>query len=333
MAKFNWKEKRVLVTGAGGFIGSCLCERLVKLGVKVKAMVQYNALGRWSWLDYSILRDEMDIFLGDITDKDSVSGAVRGQDIVFHLAALIGIPYSYIAPASYIETNIMGTLNLLQSAREYNIECFIHTSTSETYGTARYTPIDEKHSLQGQSPYSASKIGADKLVESFHCSFDTPVVTVRPFNTFGPRQSARAIIPTVISQALIKDKVYVGSLTPKRDLTFVEDTVSGFICAVQAGRQVFGEVFNIGSQRTISIGELVEMIIKLIGREVTIESSSERMRPQKSEVMLLLADNSKAKKELNWEPEFSLEEGITKTIEWFREKNNLALYKNDRYII
>ncbi|MFA7677028.1 MAG: GDP-mannose 4,6-dehydratase [Candidatus Omnitrophota bacterium] len=333
MEKFNWKDKKVLVTGAGGFIGSHLSESLVKLGAKVKAMVQYNSLGRWGWLDYSDLSDDMDIFLGDITDKDSASQAVKDQEIVFHLAALIGIPYSYIAPISYVQTNIAGTLNLLQAAREFGVRCFVHTSTSETYGTAVYTPIDEKHPLQGQSPYSASKIGADKIVESFYCSFDLPAVTVRPFNTFGPRQSARAVIPTIISQALAKDKICLGSLSPKRDLTFVEDTVLGFIRTVEAGKQAFGEVFNIGSQRAVSIAELVETISGLIGFKKEVETTQERIRPDKSEVRLLLADNGKAKNILNWEPKHSLEEGLNKTIEWFSNKDNLAMYKNDRYVI
>ncbi|MCF7907801.1 MAG: SDR family NAD(P)-dependent oxidoreductase [Candidatus Omnitrophica bacterium] len=333
MAHFSWKNKKVFVTGAGGFIGSHLCECLVKLGAKVKAMAEYNSLGRWGWLDYSSLHDEMDIFLGDIRDRDSTREAVKGQDMVFHLAALIGIPYSYIAPASYIETNIAGTLNLLQAAREYDIECFLQTSTSETYGTAQYTPIDEKHQLQGQSPYSASKIGADKMAESFYRSFKVPVVTVRPFNTYGPRQSARAVIPTIITQILEKDKVCIGSLAPRRDLTYVQDIALAFIGAAQAGKSAFGEVFNVGSGKSISIGELAQVIAKLIGKEVPVESSCQRIRPEASEVMLLMADSSKAKKIFGWEPSLSLEEGLKKTIEWFKDKDNLKLYKNDRYVV
>lgn len=333
MARFSWKNKKVFVTGAGGFIGSHLCERLLELGAEVRAFVHYNSLGRWGWLDNSCKSNEMDIILGDITDRDNVYKAMKGREYIFHLAALIGIPYSYHAPASYVQTNIAGTLNLLQAAKDMKVKRFIHTSTSETYGTAQYTPIDEKHPLQGQSPYSATKIGADKIAESFYRSFNLPVVTVRPFNTYGPRQSARAIIPTVITQALTKKVVQIGSVTPKRDLTFIEDTVSGFICAAMAEKSVLGEVFNIGSGREFSIGDLAKLIIKLIGKRVRIVSKPERVRPQRSEVMLLVADNRKAHKFLNWKPQFNLEKGLSRTIEWFRKKENLKLYKNDRYIV
>lgn len=333
MGNFNWKAKKVLVTGAGGFIGSHLSERLLDLGAKVRAMVHYNALGRWGWLDNSTKRSEMDIILGDITDKDSVDAAMRDRDIVFHLAALIGIPYSYLAPVSYVKTNIIGTLNLLQAAKEIKIERFIHTSTSETYGTAQYTPIDEKHPIQGQSPYSATKIGTDKIAESFYCSFGLPVVTIRPFNTYGPRQSARAIIPTVITQALDKEIVHIGSTSPRRDLTFVEDTVSGFIAAAESNKKTLGQVFNLGTGQAISIGNLTKLIIKLMGKKVRIVSKKERIRPKKSEVKLLVANSKKAETILGWKPEFSLEQGLLETIKWFKSKDNLKLYKNDRYVV
>ncbi|MBM3252528.1 MAG: NAD-dependent epimerase/dehydratase family protein [Candidatus Omnitrophica bacterium] len=333
MEKFNWKNKKVLVTGADGFIGSHLSEQLVKLGAKVRAMVYYNAFGRWGWLDSSDLYKEMDIFLGDITDRDSAYQAVSGQEIIFHLAALIGIPYSYHAPASYVQTNIMGTLNLLQAAKEMGVKRFIQTSTSETYGTAQYTPIDEKHPLQGQSPYAASKIGADKMVESFYLSFNLPTIIVRPFNTYGPRQSARAVIPAVITQALTKKVVDIGATSPIRDLSYVQDVVSGFIAAGETGRKAFGEVFNIGSGNEISIADLAQLIVRLIGKRVRIKSVPERFRPEKSEVTRLLADNTKARNILGWKPNFDLEKGLEQTIKWFRNPKHLNLYKIDRYII
>ncbi|MBU2044084.1 MAG: SDR family NAD(P)-dependent oxidoreductase [Candidatus Omnitrophica bacterium] len=333
MARFSWKNKKVFVTGAGGFIGSHLCERLLELGAEVRAFVHYNSLGRWGWLDNSCKSNEMDIILGDITDRDNVYKAMKGREYIFHLAALIGIPYSYHAPASYVQTNITGTLNLLQAAKDMKVKRFIHTSTSETYGTAQYTPIDEKHPLQGQSPYSATKIGADKIAESFYRSFGLPVVMVRPFNTYGPRQSARAIIPTIVIQALTKKVVHIGLLTPKRDLTFVEDTVSGFICAAMAQESALGQVFNIGFGEALSIKELSTMIFKLIGNTPSIISKKERIRPKNSEVMLLQADITKARKILKWQPRVSLEQGLEKTIAWFKDEKNLEFYQKDRYVI
>jgi len=314
----NWSNKRVLVTGAGGFIGSHLAEALTSAGASVRAMVHYNALGVWSWLDESPQKNNIEIVAGDICDRDSVRAAMRNVEIVFHLAALIAIPYSYQAPASYVRTNIEGTLNVLQAARDLGIERLVHTSTSEVYGTARYVPIDEKHVLQGQSPYSATKIGADKLVESFQLSFAVPAVTVRPFNTFGPRQSARAIIPTIISQCLVGDHVRLGNLTPTRDLNYVSNTVEGFMAAAVAPDAV-GATVNLGSGREIAMGDLAQLIAKLMGREVTIEVDQQRLRPGKSEVDRLLADNTLARTLLGWQPQISLESGLTRTIEWLRD--------------
>lgn len=331
MKKFNWKNKRILVTGAGGFIGSHLVEHLVKLGAKVKAMVHYNSLGTWGWLDNSAVKKDINIFSGDITDRDSVHKAVKNCDIIFHLAALIGIPYSYKAIFSYLQINIMGTFNIIQAAKELGVERIIHTSTSEVYGTAQYVPIDEGHPLQAQSPYSATKIGADKLVESFYRSFNLPVVIVRPFNVYGPRQSARAIIPTIITQALSGKKVYLGAVKPKRDFTFVNDTIKGFIAAAETKKNVLGEVINIASGEEITIEDLASLIIRLTGRRVQIMIVPERIRPKESEVNRLLADTAKARKILNWKPKVSLETGLKSTIDWFKKSNNLSMYKNDRY--
>ena len=274
----GWKSKRVLVTGAGGFIGSHLTERLVKLGADVRAFVHYNALGGWGWLDSSSYKEQMEIFAGDICDRDSVRNAMKDREIVFHLAALIAIPYSYHAPGSYLRTNVEGTLNVLQSARDYDVQKVLHTSTSEVYGTARYAPIDENHPLQGQSPYSASKIGADKIAESFHLSFGTPVVTVRHFNTFGPRQSARAVIPTIITQLLHGKTVRLGNLHPTRDLNFVENTVDGFIAAAESP-SVIGRTINLGTGREISIGDLAHLIAKLMNKPIELEGDNQRLRP------------------------------------------------------
>lgn len=314
----NWKRKRVLVTGAGGFIGSHLTERLVEEGANVRAMVHYNALGTWGWLDKSPVRSDIEVVAGDICDRGSVRQAMQDAEIVFHLAALIAIPYSYHAPASYVRTNVEGTLNVLQAARELGVERIVHTSTSEVYGTARYVPIDEAHPLQGQSPYSASKIGADKLVESFHLSFDLPVVTVRPFNTFGPRQSARAVIPTIITQCLTGKIVCLGNLHPTRDLNYVSNTVDGFVLAATAPNAI-GQTINLGSGHEISIGDLAKLIIRLVGRPISIESDEQRLRPDKSEVERLLADNTVARSILGWEPVVGLEEGLECTIEWMRQ--------------
>lgn len=313
-----WQGKRVLVTGAGGFIGSHLSERLVELGADVRAFVHYNALGTWGWLDQSAHKDAIEVVAGDIADPDSVRLAVRDVDVVFHLAALIAIPYSYQAPRSYVRTNVEGTVNVLQAAKEWGVERVVHTSTSEVYGSAQYTPIDEQHPLQGQSPYSASKIGADKLAEAFHCSFGVPVVTVRPFNTFGPRQSARAIIPTIISQCLAGQPLKLGNLHPTRDLNYVANTAEGFVKAAAAPGAV-GKVYNLGSGREISIGALARLIAELTGHSLEIQSDAQRMRPEKSEVDRLLADNSLACQALGWTPEVSLEEGLSRTIEWMAQ--------------
>lgn len=320
----NWEGKSVLVTGAGGFIGSHLAETLVDMGAQVRAFVHYNALGRWGWLDESPKCGEMEIILGDIQDRESISKSVKGVDVVFHLAALIAIPYSYLAPLSYVRTNIEGTLNVLQAARENETACVVHTSTSEVYGTAQYVPIDEMHPLQGQSPYAASKIGADKIVESFYLSFGLPVVTVRPFNTFGPRQSTRAVIPTIITQCLSRKNVRLGSLHPTRDMNYVANTVDGFLRAASFP-QALGHTINLGSNQEISIGDLAQTIINLVNPSLEIESEDQRMRPEKSEVNRLLANNSLAATLLNWEPMIDLEEGLTHTITWF--ENNINKYR------
>lgn len=326
----NWNSKRVLITGAGGFIGSHLTERLVELGAATRALVHYNALGTWGWLDQLPMRDEIEVVAGDICDRDSVQQAMQGAEIVFHLAALIAIPYSYYAPASYVRTNVEGTLNVLQVAREMGVERLIHTSTSEVYGTARYVPIDESHPLQAQSPYSASKIGADKLAEAFHLSFDLPIVTVRPFNAFGPRQSARAVIPTIITQCLTRDVVHLGSLHPTRDLNYVTNTVSGFLLAASAPAAV-GKTINLGSGREISIGQLAQLIARLVGRSITVESKQQRARPDASEVQRLVADNSLARTLLQWKPEVDLEAGLVLTIEWIQQ--HLERYRPDVYAL
>ncbi len=328
----NWANKTVLITGAEGFIGSHLTERLVALGARVKAFVMYNSFNKWGWIDtfHPDKVSSLHVFCGDIREADILKSALQDVDIVFHLAALIAIPYSYTSPSSYIKTNIEGTLNLLQAAQDFKVEKIIHTSTSEVYGTAQYVPIDEKHPLQGQSPYSASKIGADMIAESFYRSFDLPVTTIRPFNTYGPRQSARAIIPTLIVQMLKSDKIQLGSLHPVRDFTYVTDTVEGFIKAAEADG-INGEVMNIGSANGISIGGLTEKLMKLIGKEVVIECEEKRVRPCKSEVNRLICNNQKARDSIGWQPEVGLDEGLEKTINWFRE--NLKEYKADSYTI
>lgn len=303
------------MTGAGGFIGSHLAEALVKRGALVTAFTHYNGAGRRGWLDHSHLADDMRIVAGDVGDPQSILAAMSGQELVFHLAALIAIPYSYQAPRSYVRTNIEGTLNVLQAARELGASRVIHTSTSEVYGTAREVPISENHPLQGQSPYSASKIGADKIAEAFHLSFEVPVVTVRPFNTFGPRQSARAVIPTIISQLAAGPTVRLGALEPTRDLNYVENTVQGFIAAAES-EQAVGETINLGSGREISIGDLAHLIAELMGRPIEIETDTQRLRPAGSEVERLLADFEKARRLLGWEPKVSLEGGLEQTIEW-----------------
>lgn len=326
----NWCGKRVLVTGAGGFIGSHLTERLVELGAAVRAMVHYNALGTWGWLDRSPVRDEVEVVAGDVCDRDSVGQAMCGVEVVLHLAALIAIPYSYHAPASYVRTNVEGTLNVLQTARQLNVERIVHTSTSEVYGTACYVPIDEAHPLQGQSPYSASKIGADKLAEAFHLSFDLPVVTVRPFNAFGPRQSARAVIPTIITQALTQSTVRLGNLTPTRDMSYVADTVGGFVCAAGCPEAV-GRVINIGSGQEVSIGDLARIILDLVGKDLPIICEEQRVRPDGSEVERLCADNRQAREILGWQPRYTLKEGLLKTTEWMEE--HLERYRSGVYVV
>lgn len=326
----KWNGKSVLVTGAGGFIGSHLAERLVERGARTRALVHYNALGSSGWLDQSLLREHIEVVTGDIRDPDVVRDAVMGCDLIFHLAALIAIPYSYRAPSSYVRTNVEGTLNVMQACRTAGVERVIHTSTSEVYGTARRVPIDESHPLQGQSPYSASKIGADKIAEAFHLSFGVPLVTVRPFNTFGPRQSARAVIPTIITQCMMSDVVKLGSVHPTRDLNYVSNTVDGFIAAAESSRAV-GATVNLGSGREISIGALVEKIASIAGRPVRIESDPARIRPNQSEVERLLADASLAEELLGWRPAVSLEEGLQATIVWVRE--HLPAYRPGVYVV
>jgi len=326
----KWQGKSVLVTGAGGFIGSHLVERLVELGARVRALVRYNSRNDWGLLELlpTPIKNEIEGVLGDLTDPHSTTRVVQGQEIIFHLAALIGIPYSYIAPAHYIASNCGGTLNLLEAARQQGVERFVHTSTSETYGTAQYTPIDEAHPLRGQSPYAASKIGADKLAESYYLSFGVPVVTLRPFNTFGPRQSGRAIVPTIICQGLSGNVIRLGRLTPIRDLTFVSDTVEGFIKGAECPEAI-GELFNLGSGRSITIGELAQQIISLLGSGKEIIAEDERLRPEASEVMELLCNSGKAQKMLGWEPRVSLEEGLGRTVSYIRD--HLHHYKPQLY--
>jgi NAD dependent epimerase/dehydratase len=321
-------KKKVLVTGAGGFIGSHLTEKLTSLGYRVKAFVHYNSRNSWGWLDSSVCKERIEVISGDIRDADIVRRAVHDVEVVFHLAALIGIPYSYNAPDSYIDTNIKGTLNILQAAKELEVKKIVHTSTSETYGTAQFVPISEKHPINPQSPYAASKAGADYLALSFHKSFGLPVAIARPFNTFGPRQSARAVIPTIITQLLKGSAVKLGAVNTTRDLTFVKDTVAGLIRIAEAPEAV-GEVINIGSGFEISIAELVAMIAGIIGKKARIRTTKERKRPPNSEVKRLWADTARAKELLGWTPRFSLEEGIVQTINWFKENNNI--YKTKLY--
>lgn len=326
----NWSKKSVLVTGAGGFIGSHLTEHLVELGANIKAFVRYNSRSDRGMLEL-LPREKlnsMEVILGDLKDADAVRHAAKDVDIIFHLGSLIAIPYSYVHPRETIETNIIGTLNVLTAAKENGVEKIVHTSTSEVYGTAQYVPIDEKHSLQGQSPYSASKIGADKIAESFYRSFELPVAIIRPFNTYGPRQSARAVIPTIISQVLIREKIFLGSLHPTRDYTYVKDVVEGFVKVAESPRSV-GEVINIGSNFEISIGDLANKIISLTGKNAEIITDPARVRPQDSEVERLWCDNTKAKRLLEWEPTTSLKEGLKETIEWISD--NIHLYKPELY--
>ncbi len=326
--------KTILVTGAGGFIGSHLAEELARQGARVRAFVHYNARGSHGWLDETPveIKANIDVIAGDIADFHRVREAVDGVDAVLHLAALIGIPYSYHAPASYVSTNINGTLNVLQAARECETPRVMTTSTSETYGTALSVPIGENHPLQAQSPYSATKIAADKLAESYFRSFELPVIIVRPFNTFGPRQSARAVIPTVITQLMAGVKeIRVGALTPTRDMNFVANTVDGMIAAISAPDEALGEVINLGSGREISIGDLIQLIMQVAGWDAEVMSDESRLRPQASEVERLLADAAKAKRLLGWEPRVSLEQGLEHTIEWISE--HLDQYRVGEYSV
>ena len=323
--------KKVLVTGADGFIGSHLTEELLKKGYEIKAFTMYNSFNTWGWLDTLSKKelDEIEIFSGDIRDPNGVKEALRGTDAVFHLAALIAIPFSYHSPDSYVDTNIKGTLNVLQAARALETERVLITSTSEVYGTAQYVPIDEKHPFQGQSPYSATKIGADRLAESFYRSFNMPISIVRPFNTYGPRQSARAVIPTIISQLLSgKEEIKLGSLTPTRDFNYVKDTVAGFIAIAESDNTI-GEEINIATQQEISIGELANEIIRQINPKAKIVCDEQRLRPEKSEVNRLLGSNEKIKRLTDWSPKYTLAQGITETIEWIRQ--NLDYYKTNIY--
>jgi|TARA_B100001964_G_C14240662_1_gene604831 NAD dependent epimerase/dehydratase len=324
----KWKNKKILVTGAGGFIGSHLVERLTSMQADVTCFVRYTSLNSWGFLDDIPNRKSLNIISADLKDSDAVRKAVKNNDMVFHLAAAVSIPHSYDFPREHLQTNIMGTFNVLSAAREFSIKKLVHLSSSEVYGTALEVPIKENHPLQGQSPYSATKIAADKLAESFYLSYDVPVAIARPFNTFGPRQSARAIIPTIITQALSSNKILIGNEKPTRDLNFVENTVDGIIGAAQSEKSV-GEVINLGSGTDISIGELAKKILSLSGKSAKIVQDKQRFRPEKSEVMRLVADNTKAKKLLGWEPKISLDEGLRKTIEWI--SNNLNLYKAELY--
>ena len=332
-------NKRILVTGADGFIGSHLVEELVRRGYNVRAFVLYNSFNSWGWLDQASpeMRKSIEVFSGDIRDPHGVKQAMVGCDVVLHLAALIAIPYSYHSPDTYVDTNIKGTLNIVQAARELGVSKVVHTSTSEVYGTACFVPITEEHPLQGQSPYSASKIGADQIAMSFYSSFETPVSIIRPFNTYGPRQSARAVIPTIITQIAKGQKTLkLGAIHPTRDFNFVADTVQGFIAVAEADNSI-GEVINIGSNFEVSIGDTVRMIAEVMGADVEIETDEVRLRPEKSEVERLWADNDKAERLLGWKPDFAglggLRVGLTQTAEWFSNPDNLRTYKSDTYNI
>ena len=322
--------EKVLVTGAEGFIGSHLTEELVRSGYSVRALVQYNSRNHWGWIE-DLPKDilsQIEVETGDLRDPFLVERVVSGCSRVFHLGALIAIPYSYVAPQEYVSTNVNGTLNVLQAALKAKVDQVIHTSTSEVYGTAQYVPIDEKHPLQGQSPYSASKIAADKMAESFYLSFGLPVTTIRPFNTYGPRQSARAVIPTIITQAFDQPEIRLGSLSPVRDLTFVKDTARAFVMASKSPASI-GEVINLGQESGVTVGELVEKIQAIMGTRKPVVTDDQRIRPEKSEVMRLIADASKAKKILNWSPRVGLEQGLSSSIEWL--SGHRSFYKSDLY--
>lgn len=326
------KNKNILITGAGGFIGSHLTEKLVKEANSVKAFIHYNSRNDHGLLNYldKDVKDSLNIIPSDIADPVSVFKAMKDVDVVFHLAALIGIPYSYYSPNSYVQTNINGTLNVLNAARELGTEKIIHTSTSEVYGTAIYTPIDEKHPLQGQSPYSATKIGADKLAESYYLSFELPVATIRPFNTFGPRQSLRAVIPTIITQALKGNTIKLGNIDTVRDFNYVKDTVKGFINVAQSNKNN-GEVVNIGSGIGITIGEVVNHVGTILNKELEVITETKRLRPEKSEVFTLICDSSKAKQLTGWQQDYSIENALKETVKWFEE--NLSQFESDKYTV
>lgn len=331
----NLKNKKVLVTGACGFIGSHLVEYVLNEQCQTRAFVFYNPLNSWGWLE-SLPKEKLenlDIHAGDIRNFDSVKKAVKDIDIVFHLAALIGIPYSYASPQAYLDTNVYGTLNILQASRDYKVERVMITSTSEVYGTAQYVPMDEKHPLQAQSPYAASKIAADKLAESFYMSFNTPITIVRPFNTYGPRQSARAIIPTLISQIVsTQEKISIGSIHPQRDFNYVDDVCTAF-CEIAKNDQTIGKTINVCSGREISIGNLISLVMDLCYSKKSIIEDPLRKRPLKSEVDRLLGDHSELSSLTSWKPTYTLKEGLRNTIEWFRQKENLLKYKPDLYHI
>jgi len=335
----NLAGKKILVTGADGFIGSHLTEHLVRLGHDVRAFVLYNSFNSWGWLDHSeaSIKDSLDVFAGDIRDPHGVSTAMKGCDVVLHLAALIAIPYSYHSPDTYVDTNVKGTLNVVQAARELGVQRVVHTSTSEVYGTARFVPITEEHPLQGQSPYSASKIGADQIALSFHLAFGTPVSVIRPFNTYGPRQSARAVIPTIITQIAAGSRaIRLGATHPTRDFNYVLDTVRGFVAVAESDAAI-GRVVNVGSNYEVSIGDTARLIARLMGRDVELQSEQERLRPAGSEVERLWADNTLARQIAGWTPGYAglagLERGLRETIDWFADPAHLAHYKAGRYNI
>lgn len=328
-------KKKFLVTGADGFIGSHLVERLLEDGCQVKAFVYYNSFNSWGWLDSlsKEKKEKIEIFAGDIRDPNGLRTAMKGVDVVFHLAALIAIPYSYHSPDSYVDTNIKGTLNVLQAAKDLGTERVLVTSTSEVYGTAQFVPITEQHPKQGQSPYSATKIGADHMADSFYRSFDLPVTIVRPFNTFGPRQSARAIIPTIITQLLNgMEEIKLGDLSPTRDLLYVKDTANGFI-EIAKGSKLIGQEVNIATQSEITMGDLAQELVNQINPNARIFTDEKRLRPAKSEVFRLFGSNEKLKEATGWKQKYSLKEGLAETIEWFRNKENLRQYKADIYNI
>ena len=328
----DWNKRKVLVTGAAGFIGSHLTEQLLLAGASVRAFIRYNSRGDLGLLTMlpAQERDKLEMVFGDLTDPQAVANAVRGMDVIFHLGALIAIPYSYVNPIHVVQTNVMGTTYVLEAAHQQKIEYMVNISSSEVYGTALYVPIDEQHPLQGQSPYSASKIGAEKVAESYYRSFGVPVATLRPFNTYGPRQSARAIIPSIITQALTRDDIHLGSLLPTRDLNFVLDTVNGMMQAVGV-EALLGRSTNIGTGTEIAVGELAQKIIAMIGRKVQIVQDTERLRPSKSEVERLLAESSFMRQATGWSNQVSLEDGLAQTIDWIRE--HIGLYRPKEYAV